>query len=199
MDRWNIIDRTPAYLGERDITPLSTELHDVWALRLGHSNFFIKPEPYTLKAYDAASFHQFQENWALARCNYTKHIIRTAENYGITSRVYLFTEEKWKSIEQEWRNNYEAIISTCPDVEELTSLNAIRLPLHATAKIPQIGNDNKFPALGDEDIVGVMSVKRPTDLDPKGERNKKQFLRMGTLRNEFTRLKAGARELISPS
>ena len=36
---------------------------------------------------------QLRANWDLARCNYTKHLVRTGEHYGVTSTTYKLTEE----------------------------------------------------------------------------------------------------------
>ncbi|KAI9773845.1 MAG: hypothetical protein M1840_006070 [Geoglossum simile] len=134
---------------------------DPWADRLGHTNFNIQPEPYLPEVYDLAACKQIRTNWDLARCNFAKHLVRTGEHYGITSKTYRLTEEKWAEIDSQWRRYDETVISK---TAEESGVNAATLSEAATApmalmKIPSLNDprsDGKFPKLGDEDIVGPM-------------------------------------------
>merc|ERR1712093_94392 len=81
--------------------------NDEWANKLGHANFTIYPEPYIPESFDLEACRQLRANWDLARCNYTKHLVRTGEHYGVTSKTYKLTEQKWAAIDAAWRNNNE--------------------------------------------------------------------------------------------
>lgn len=93
-------------------TPLPSILqeHDEWSDRLGHANFTIYPAPYDVQAINPESISKFQTDWDMARSNYTKHLVRTGENYGQTSKIYGLTEAKWAETERRWRSNYEDMI-----------------------------------------------------------------------------------------
>jgi len=138
---------------------------DEWANKLGHANFTIYPEPYTPESFDLEACRQLRANWDLARCNYTKHLVRTGEHYGVTSKTYKLTEEKWASIDTIWRKNNEITISRTVD----SGSAAFATLKHTTfgnsnssnimTKIPSLNDprsEGKFPQLGDEDIVGPM-------------------------------------------
>ncbi|KAL1968856.1 hypothetical protein VTN77DRAFT_1217 [Rasamsonia byssochlamydoides] len=136
-----------------------TDPGDEWAHKLGHANFTIQPEPYVVETCDVDSFRQFRTDWDLARCNYAKHLVRTGEHYGVTSKIYQLTEEKWRSIDSEWKRNYESMIAKIGVSKAaalgLTTSNA--QPSDAV-KVPRLHDKDKFPELGDEEIVGPMSV-----------------------------------------
>ena len=83
--------------------------HDSWSDRLGHANFTINPIPYEPEAVTAESLDKFRDDWSLARVNYTKHLVRTGENYGTTSKIYGLTEAKWAEIDSKWSSIYDAI------------------------------------------------------------------------------------------
>jgi hypothetical protein len=135
--------------------------HDEWANKLGHANFNIQPEPYLPEIFDLAACKQIRANWDLARCNFAKHLVRTAEHYGITSKTHMLTEEKWAEIDSRWRRYNEFTISK---TAEENGVNAIILSEAAAVptalmKIPSLNDprsEGKFPKLGDEDIVGPM-------------------------------------------
>jgi hypothetical protein len=135
------------------------EKPNTWADRLGHANFNILPEPYMPLICDGETLRQFHMDWNLARCNYTKHLVRTGEHYGATSTIYHLTEQKWNVIETEWKRNHEALIATL-DVSTATSLELIHshLPPTDVVRIPRLHDNDKFPELGDTEIVGPMSV-----------------------------------------
>ncbi|KAI9829084.1 MAG: hypothetical protein M1832_000107 [Thelocarpon impressellum] len=138
---------------------------DHWARRLGHANFDIHPEPYRPDGADFEACLQLRANWEQARCNYTKHLVRTGEHYGVTSTTYRLTEEKWAEIDSRWRRHHDRAMAQSGDeggtgtawrddgggtptpgpsgVVEIPSLNDPR-------------SEGKFPKLGDEVIVGPM-------------------------------------------
>ncbi|OAA63137.1 hypothetical protein ISF_05013 [Cordyceps fumosorosea ARSEF 2679] len=90
--------------------PSILQEHDEWSDRLGHANFTISPSPYDLSAVNPETIAKFQSDWDAARCNYTKHLVRTGENYGQTSKIYALTEAKWAETERRWRSIYEEAV-----------------------------------------------------------------------------------------
>lgn len=86
--------------------PSILQEHDEWSDSLGHANFTIAPAPYDVEAVNPETIAKFQNDWDTARFNYTKHLVRTGENYGQTSNIYALTEAKWAEIERRWRTIY---------------------------------------------------------------------------------------------
>jgi hypothetical protein len=134
---------------------------DIWSQKLGHANFDIHPEPYLPPTFSATSREQFHSDWALARCNFTKQLVRTGEHFGTTSMTYLLTEEKWSEIDATWRAHNEAMLSemaaTAGEHEVLEERAAAAAG--TLVEIPELdvrGAEGKFPKLGDEVIVGPM-------------------------------------------
>ncbi|KAF6824435.1 hypothetical protein CPLU01_10866 [Colletotrichum plurivorum] len=82
-------------------------LQDEWSDRLGHANFTISPQPYEPTEANMASLRLLRADWEAARVNYTKHLVRTGENYGETSKIYALTEAKWAEIDKTWWNFHE--------------------------------------------------------------------------------------------
>jgi hypothetical protein len=158
---------------------------DELSRRLGHANFKINPEPYLPEGMDLESYRRFRGDWDLARYNYGKHLARTAENFGVTSNIYLWTQEKWAAIDTEWKKHNEAVahlvepmIARLSDTSKeqsnsITSSTMLEKPVTKVV-VPQIDDQTgKFPVLGDMDIVGPMAfapnrsqqadVEHPTD------------------------------------
>lgn len=133
---------------------------DEWSHKLGHSNFTIHPEPYVPSVCDLDALRQHRTDWDLARCNYTKHLVRTGEHCGVTSKIYQLTEEKWESVDSEWRRIHELIITSVKERGGGNTLNLTKSNAHPSemVKIPQLHDNDKFPELGDQDIVGPMVV-----------------------------------------
>ncbi|OQV01348.1 hypothetical protein CLAIMM_06726 [Cladophialophora immunda] len=157
-----------------DIPPLQLleDPSDPWAVRLGHANYTIHPEPYTPETLDLDSYAEFRKNWDQARTHYAKHITRTAEHYGSTSKVYKLTEEKWASIDDTWKRQHNLIRTALAPVlarlsgdsetqDSTTSSSVLEKPLTRVV-VPVIDDKSgKFPKLGDGEIVGPMSVAPP--------------------------------------
>lgn len=143
-----------------------SERLDPWTVKLGHADFSIHPEPYKPEYLDLDSFKEFRENWAQARKQYTQHLARTIENYGETSKVYKLTEEKWSSIDQEWKK-YDAQVSAAlsPQLQRLSDgpatpdspVSLLERPV-TRVTVPHMDKGGKFPEIGDMDIVGPLSV-----------------------------------------
>ena len=173
--------------------PAILQEHDEWSDRLGHANFTITPQPYELEKVDSETITKFRSDWETARVHYTKHLVRTGENYGQTSKIYGLTEAKWAEIEGRWKTSYEsaikqAIPNTCSDGYMVTSRSRSRgrgrgrsgsasasimgrpanddffaemqwqrIEDNLPSAVPRmLDAEGKFPARGDEDIVGPM-------------------------------------------
>lgn len=141
------------------------DANDEWANKLGHANFTIHPEPYMPDVFDIEACRQLRANWDLARCNYTKHLVRTGEHYGVTSKTYKMTEEKWLQTDAIWKKNNDLTIQNTveSDSDAFSTLkhNTFGEPSSSNivTKIPSLNDPTsggKFPQLGDEDIVGPM-------------------------------------------
>lgn len=132
--------------------------NDEWATKLGHANFTIQPVPYMPNMCTMETFHQLRTDWDLAQCNFAKHLVRTGEHYGITSNIYKLTEAKWDAINREWKRHHEAMLSQLEATQgPMLSLTKSNLGPCDQVKIPRL-HDNKFPELGDGEIVGPMKI-----------------------------------------
>lgn len=174
--------------------PAILQEHDEWSDRLGHANFTITPQPYELEKVESASITKFRQDWEAARVNYTKHLVRTGENYGQTSKIYGLTETKWAEIEGRWKGIYEAAVEQAMPANANTQsytmtvrsrsrgrprgrsgstsaaimgrpanddffaeLQWQRIEDGLPSAVPRmLDAEGKFPARGDEDIVGPM-------------------------------------------
>lgn len=132
---------------------------DEWAEKLGHANFTILPKPYRPAVCDRAARRELFTNWELARLNFTKHLVRTGEHFGATSKTYRLTEQKWAEVDSQWKKFHDDAVAcaaedgldfaTGPTPSEPPPL--MTLPALEDPKKP-----GQFPKLGDEDIVGPM-------------------------------------------
>lgn len=158
-------NKQPHLIPSSEIPPIIiADPDDEWANKLGHANYTIYPEPYTPEVFDLEACRQLRTNWDLARCHYTRHLVRTGEHYGVTSKTYKYTEEKWAETDATWRKNNEITIANTVE----NSSDPFATLKHSTlsegnsnimAKIPSLNDPRsggKFPQLGDEDIVGPM-------------------------------------------
>ena len=135
------------------------EDQDAWSDRLGHANFTIEPRPYVPNTADLATYEAFRADWNQARINFTKHLVRTGEHYGLTSITYGYTQEKWAEIEQEWsRAEADLIQRLEPQLNRATTTLLRRATEDVLpAAVPEMLTDEgKFPDRGDVDIVGPM-------------------------------------------
>jgi len=131
---------------------------DEWSMKLGHANFTIYPEPYVPEVCDTATCRQLFADWEQARCNFTKHQVRTGEHFGVTSKTYVLTEQKWAEIDAQWKKNYDSAVAkameTSPEPVDSTPIEPA--PLSKMPSLNDPKSEGKFPKLGDEDIVGPM-------------------------------------------
>ncbi|KAJ5678662.1 hypothetical protein N7462_006906 [Penicillium macrosclerotiorum] len=146
--------------GDAPSTPfMLSDPNDEWANKLGHANFTIQPEPYSPPLCDIESFHQLCADWNIARCNFAKHLVRTGEHYGVTSNIYKLTGEKWNCIDREWRTCHETMLKHIGAVDGVAlTLTQSNLYPCEQVRIPRLHDNAKFPEMGDEDIVGPMTV-----------------------------------------
>ena len=174
---------------------LSSPVYDAWGPKLGHADFNIHPEPYIPEVFNLESYTEFRQNWDQARTNYAKHIARTIEHYGSTSKVYKLTDEKWNSIDQVWKQHYDSMTSQLApfltqarDVEMGNTTSPVLALEKPITKIhmPIIDDKSgKFPQMGDGEIVGPMSVgpprsaamRSPDRLTPPSSPLKRNFLK----------------------
>ncbi|KAF7541067.1 hypothetical protein G7Z17_g12033 [Cylindrodendrum hubeiense] len=174
--------------------PAMLQEHDEWSDRLGHANFTITPLPYQPETINVEALRQLRNDWDMARCNYTKHLVRTGENYGETSKIYALTEAKWAETERRWRATHDTLMeqivamsnSASPSTNDSRSRSRGRGRARASSggaallgrppvddvfagmqwrrledglpsAVPRLLDaEGKFPARGDEDIVGPM-------------------------------------------
>ena len=147
---------------------LLAEPQDEWALKLGHANFKIQPEPYIPQLPASLSVcKKLRSDWDEARQNYGKHLLRTEEHYSATSKVYQLTEEKWAAVDATWKRNHEQALATVATLPQQLDVSAEPASLQAPStpvKIPPISgpaSEGKFPKVGDLDIVGPMEQAKP--------------------------------------
>ncbi|KAF2704767.1 hypothetical protein K504DRAFT_472098 [Pleomassaria siparia CBS 279.74] len=142
-----------------DIPPIMLfNQDDKWVSALGHANFTIQPEPYMPDKCDTASLRQLFADWEQARCNFTKHQVRTGEHHGVTSKVYLQTEQKWAEIDAVWKMNNDLATARAAAMGVALGPTSPSEPA-PLCKMPTLNDPKsmgKFPKLGDEDIVGPM-------------------------------------------
>ncbi|ETI22170.1 hypothetical protein G647_06243 [Cladophialophora carrionii CBS 160.54] len=162
---------------------LLEDASDPWDARLGHANFTIHPEPYVPDVFDLDSYTEYRKNWDQARTNYAKHIARTVEHYGSTSKVYKLTEEKWASIDNVWQRQHDLMRTAMAPVlarlsdgdsemQDSTASSAVLEKPLTKLVVPLIDDKSgKFPELGDGEIVGPMSVARPRILTTDHDKN----------------------------
>jgi hypothetical protein len=145
---------------------LDEQNEDIWAKKLGHADFSIYPEPYTPETIDIDSFEELRANHDMARSNYQRHRAETGENYGPTSKVYILTQEKWNYVNAQWDSEIERMASALrPNVALGPALDVVE------------DTSGKFPKLGDDGIVGTMSV------EPARVPSMKKYHAQATVRN----------------
>ncbi|EPE03025.1 only prolin and serin are matching in the corresponding protein [Ophiostoma piceae UAMH 11346] len=167
------------HLGSNAPAVASTlEPQDEWADRLGHANQTISPRPYHL--YNGAGtteLNRLCEDWAQARTNFAKHLMRMGEHYGSTSNIYELTKAKWVETECQWKAAHdEACARILPQPGSYTP--PIRQHHDMSAVIPQIvDTEGKFPHRGDDEIVGPMDRVERDDVPSSEKNGMSKFLR----------------------
>lgn len=144
---------------------------DAWSDRLGHANFTIEPQPYVPTVWSLDSLRQLKADWDMARVNYTKHLARTGEHYGTTSKTYAMTEAKWAEVDSIWRAQLDALAEAVIEDGAVGDLSNYDRAILTT--LPRMDAEGKFPDRGDEDIVGPMvreeaMIQSPDMLDRRG-------------------------------
>ncbi|KAL8733333.1 MAG: hypothetical protein Q9166_002157 [cf. Caloplaca sp. 2 TL-2023] len=176
-----------------DIPPLPmVPVPDPWADSLGHANFTIAPEPYLPIQFDVEACKQLRTDWETARRNFSRHMMRISEHYGATSRIHKLTEEKWATVDAEWKRNTDICLSRTADNGYEQALSQSQSSVAEPAplvKLPSLNgpkSEGKFPKLGDEDIVGPMEVVTSQSQQQQQQRKstKRSFFRF--LQGVFT-------------
>ena len=171
---------------------------DRWTDQLGHANFTIFPEPYIAADTTLVACKQLRTDWETAQSKYLEHRARIGDNYGLTSKIYLLTEEKWSEINSTWKRNVELSFSRIPKLNQgnevttsipsqdqsdatpephsaplVKTISPTSPTVHSPkndAKFPSL-SESKFPTVGEEGIVGPMEVVPP--LEPQRPRKRK--------------------------
>ncbi|KAL8996406.1 MAG: hypothetical protein Q9169_004054 [Polycauliona sp. 2 TL-2023] len=176
-----------------DIPPLPMlSVPDPWADSLGHANFTIAPTPYLPLQFDVEACKQLRTDWETARVNFSRHMMRINEHYGLTSRIHKLTEEKWATIDAEWKRNTDVCLSRTADngyeqaLSQSQSSIAEPAPVVTLPSLHGPKSEGKFPKLGDEDIIGPMEVvARPLQQQQQHRKStKRSFFRF--LQGVFT-------------
>lgn len=191
----------PTISPSSEIPPmLITDPNDHWADQLGHANYTIEPQPYVPEETTMAACKDVRANWEMARYNYQKHIARTGEHYGTSSKVFRLTEQKWAEVDANWKRNLEltwSCIQVEPLVESATTSSShdsgmsmsdiapqptpIIAPMPAPLmKMPSLNgpkSEGKFPTLGDDGIVGPMEQLPSIAQQPQRRKRKLGFFK----------------------
>jgi len=188
----------PTISPSSEIPPmLITDPNDHWADQLGHANYTIEPQPYTPEEPTMATCKDLRANWEMARYNYQKHIARTGEHYGTSSKAFRLTVEKWTEIDATWKRNLELTYSCIPDLHAETApsspYDTEMAAAEATPQPPPIApmpaplmkmpslngpkSEGKFPTLGDDGIVGPMEQLPSIAQPPQRRKRKMSFFK----------------------
>ncbi|TPX18789.1 uncharacterized protein E0L32_011538 [Thyridium curvatum] len=136
------------------------EQNDAWSDRLGHANYTINPKPYQPDTASLRALQDYRSDWDQARVNYTKHLARTGEHYGSTSKTFHLTEAKWAETEEHWKVEHDILVDrivATGDYDALPQQEWSRLQGEVPSIIPRmLDAKGKFPELGDQEIVGPM-------------------------------------------
>ena len=160
--------RSGANTATHEITSLQqlSEKLDPWTIKLGHADFTINPEPYRPNIICLDTYKDFRKCWEDARKHYAQHFARTIEHYGETSKVFRLTEEKWSFIDSQWKE-YDIYLSKAlrPQLQRLSDeptlpespISLLEKPVSRVI-VPQLDHSGKFPEIGDNDIIGPLSI-----------------------------------------
>lgn len=191
----------PTITPSSEIPPmLITDPNDHWADQLGHANYTIEPQPYIPEESTMTACKDVRANWEMARYNFQKHIARTGEHYGTSSKVFRLTEEKWVEIDATWKRNLEltwSCIQVEPTPESATTSSSqdserpmseptpqpaptVAPMLAPLMKMPSLNgpkSEGKFPMLGDDGIVGPMEQLPSIARQPQRKKRKLGFFK----------------------
>ncbi|WYZ43501.1 hypothetical protein EsH8_VI_001200 [Colletotrichum jinshuiense] len=159
--------------------PSIVQDHDAWADRLGHANFTITPQPYQPVEADMETLRHLRADWEAARVNYTKHLVRTGENYGETSKIYALTEAKWAETEKSWRafheQTMECILATSkasaqrPEISRSRSRGRVRASSGGSALMRRPANDDVFASMQWRRLEDGLPTAIPRLVDAEGK------------------------------
>jgi hypothetical protein len=157
---------------------------DEWAVKLGHANFTIAPEPYLPTApINQAACRRLRSDWDVARQNFAQHLKRTGDVYNTNSKTYRLTEEKWASIEATWKSYLDQAIASVPVRPPFPQNSSNRLSgeeAKMASKVVTLDVTKckaKFPKPGKRGIVGPMEQAKPViHHRPYGKRSFWKFL-----------------------
>lgn len=145
---------------------------DEWAIKLGHANFHIHPEPYMPTFFTGKACSQLLEDWEAARLEYMRHAAHISEHYGPTSQTFKLSEEKWAKIDATWRAYHEDAASRAEACGEAPQFQALAetVPLSKMPSLEDNAQGGKFPQIDQADIVGPMVQYARTQQPPTRRR-----------------------------
>ena len=153
---------------------------DPWAIKLGHANFHILPQPYFPEICDQKSCNRLLEDWETARVEYMRQAAHVSEHYGPTSQTYKHTQQKWAEIDIRWRNNLEQANAMAQASGEEPTLQSLA-ETEPLSKLPSFNDPRqsaKFPTVEDAEIVGPMV--RYAKIPQRPSSKKASFLKLFT-------------------
>jgi hypothetical protein len=161
---------------------IAEEETDPWAIKLGHANYHIFPEPYLPQVCDTQTCRRLRDDWEAARVQYMRQAAQTSEHYGVTSHIYKLTEQKWAEIDAVWRANFEMANAEA----QANGDSPIFQPLaetEALSKVPSLRDPqqpSKFPVVDPETIVGPMVRYAKIQQQQPASKKRPSFLRIFT-------------------
>ena len=170
---------TPTLRSPTDAPPSIFEEVDYWAIKLGHANFEIYPEPYLPGICDYDSCSRLLIDWETARINYMRHAAHVSEHYGPSSRAYKLTQEKWSEIDSRWRFNLERANAEAEANGKSPTLQCLAetKPMPKMSALVDPQQPDKFPTIDEADIVGPMVQYQKVHRTPSKKAN---FLKLFT-------------------
>ena len=84
---------------------------------------------------------------------------RISENYGPTSQIYKFTEQKWAEIDARWRMYHERANTEAGVSADTTLYYQPLAETQPLSKLPSLNDPqqpSKFPLVDEADIIGPM-------------------------------------------
>jgi len=151
---------------QSEIPPIAlSEPQDEWAIKLGHANFKIEPEPYPPLEPTMEACKQLKAKWELADREFAKHLACVRANYSTSSKVHHLTEEKWAATSQLWTTYHEQALDAARGQETEAEALSLQPSLHEPVPITKLptlnGPAEKFPVIADCGIVGPMEQAKP--------------------------------------
>lgn len=140
-----------------DVPPLAMSNYgDVWAAKLGHEDFTIYPEPYMPLEVTQQTRDTLFADWERARSEFSKHRGRTETHFSATSSIFRWTEQKWASIDSQWRDYSEEV------TRQLYETGQVSYPSpKEPAPVRELADIEDPRMIQTSEIIGPMSQEPP--------------------------------------